>query len=77
MNVDLTAKLSKATLKYIELFHLGEDMLMGISDPTFYMVPGEKNTGEKIKSAYFSDSICEEARNLNTLYANCIRTNGN
>lgn len=52
-------------------------MLMGISDPTFYMVPGEKNTGEKIKSAYFSDSICEEARNLNTLYANCIRTNGN
>ena len=52
-------------------------MLMEISDPTFYMVPGEKNTGEKIKSAYFSDSICEEVRNLNTLYANCIRTNGN
>ena len=77
MNVNLTTKLSKGTLKYIELFHLGEDMLMRISDPTFYMVPGEKNTGEKIKSAYFSDSICEEARNLNTLYANCIRTNGN
>ena len=50
---------------------------MRISDATFYMVPGEKNTGEKIKSAYFSDSICEEARNLNTLYSNYIRTNKN
>lgn len=56
---------------------MGENVLMGITDPTFCMVSGEKNTGKKLKSAYFSDSICEKARNLNTLYVNYIRKNRN
>lgn len=56
---------------------MGEDMLMEISNPTFYKVPGEKNTVKKVKSAYFLDSIYEEARNLNTLDDNYVRKSEN